>query len=1843
MAKPSAIEEQLEQWKIVRDEDHGEVKHRVLPVVQKFPKSLKELALAVFGLNENAEDLDDDDDDDDEDETEAQREAKLKKKREQLRKFDELTVGDRKKVFAAVAPGLADSIEAAWQLQKTMPYQSGRAFRAANFPEATIDARVQWLNTLARSTASYKVETLNLVWLARWAKHAFTWNSDVVVPLLAAAMNGKGREGDEVFDVLYKTVTREDPVGIMSDHVIQSLLLSNRQAGWEIMEKTLLAAQRQEGLRQSILQNADMAHPEAFRRMLRLIIDKDLIRFSSVARCVNIWLGLLWDSISAKVLSQNVESLLHLLENTADRKKALAGDDAEQIYRALCASAMDDAVSTIPLAAKLLKHSKEEVRFVAVWILTLISLELSEKAKTPAIDDPSLHVALLAAIKTQGISLGDLQPSFDVDDVYEKDAFERLERLYNRLPEKPQKLAALVWPWTERKIERSMIAGCLLSALGDRPPTRILPYMKGLHSWHQTSIVERLAKQKKWDTLTRTAMLELAGHTSSDVREAVQKALEKQTLKPEDLEVLESYLTRTGADLRNGVIGLLLKSEDRLAMASSVRLLSKSDRNQRLAGLELLRLMSEADRLRKQCQASAAEYRAGRNTLVKEEETQLAAIESSDRVALSLDNGLGLMNPAGRSKVFTPKKKNVLTISKAAIACLKSLDDLIHTHRTTIVTIKRWRSTEDVPLGQLSSYNFPSLDPKKSVEKQCSKFPLFSVWKEWADKRGASLRDKDGLELLRAEIASELFDDWKFREVADFCKKADRKKVAIAILGEVEVPKLRYLDVIQGVLEFMAQLDIPSGYVDFLLDCAENTFAHVPESLMQELVNKKPKKNRWERDEDWRTHNVFELWPDLLNSHIARRKPKLTAEQTRRVWELQRFHDEPCPGASRHRLSLETISEACRNKLATHDDLVDCLLGKRNDEYDSFDELSRFTGRTLSKEAQATLNQTPGLKELITQAQQVILESELVRGEAPTVTTKPALALRSLEGTSTLFRVMSALNKGKLKVERSWRSEGDGRNATLTHLMKITHPAASDTAADFAKFVKAAIAEGYCSEERLLELTFLAPQWSKFVGETLGWDGFSEGLYWFLAHMNSWYSDATQAAASAEGLANDEDNDDELDDDNDDELDDDDDDEEDDDDESETNEDSIPKPRKLSAWERLVLERTPLTAEERSEGAVDVAWFHRTWKSLGEKRWQRMAEAAKFAANSAQANKAQFLADVLLGKKPRQELVDGIQKKFRKEYVRLLGLLPLETGAKRDMDILERYKVLQGYKKYARGLSGLTKPSAMRAMEIGMNNLARIAGFPDPLRMEWALEAESIRDLAKGPVSVTKEGITVTLSLDEFAKAQISVMKGDKPLKSIPGPVKKKHAAIAELADRATELKRKTGRIKQSLEAAMCRGDQIAAAELVQLFEHAILAPQLAKLVLVGDGIMGYPDKGGKALRGHDGKLEPIKKGEQLRIAHPCDLFERGDWDKWQQECFRAERVQPFKQVFRELYVVTKQEKKDCTASSRFAGHQVGPKQAMALWNGRGWNTEDGVCRIFHDLSLIADVSFQDDYGTAAEVEGLTMNQVSFRKRDDYRPLKLTEVPSMVFSEIMRDVDLVVSVAHRGEVDPEASASTVEMRTALVRETCQLLKLTNVKIKAHHAIIDGYYGEYSLHLGSGGVQRIPGGALAILPVHAQHRGRLFLPFADDDPRTAEIIAKVLLLARDEEIMDPTILDQLGAPVGKRKVLKLDEPASPKAADAQGAGTKGAKASKPASGTLAPVAGAAYGKRYFEFSDGNSNKFWEVELNGVSVTTRWGRIGSSGQSTTKEFADIEKAQSEYDKLVGEKVRKGYIES
>ena len=56
---------------------------------------------------------------------------------------------------------------------------------------------------------------------------------------------------------------------------------------------------------------------------------------------------------------------------------------------------------------------------------------------------------------------------------------------------------------------------------------------------------------------------------------------------------------------------------------------------------------------------------------------------------------------------------------------------------------------------------------------------------------------------------------------------------------------------------------------------------------------------------------------------------------------------------------------------------------------------------------------------------------------------------------------------------------------------------------------------------------------------------------------------------------------------------------------------------------------------------------------------------------------------------------------------------------------------------------------------------------------------------------------------------------------------------------------------------------------------------------------------------------------------------------------------------------------------------------------------------------------------------------------------------------------------------------------------------------------------------------------------------------------------------------------------------------------------------------------------YEFSEGTSNKFWEIALADASFTTTFGKIGANGQTTIKKFGSAAEAKKEHDKLVAEK--------
>jgi hypothetical protein len=1576
---------------------------------------------------------------------------------------------DRQRLFSILFPKLAGHLEAAWQLCRKLPYEvdyERKGFRAPNDALICKEAQMSMLCDFINELSGYDPD---IAWVAAWAPHLSGGYSEGQLGLLlGAAIDAGGPEGEQVFEILRESATNEHEIGGMGRHITRALLVASRPEGWEFVEKLLLAAQRQEGLRQVILESIDEAHPEAFRRMLRLILEHNLLRFSATVRAIDVWFGLRWDALTPAVLKKTVELTLRFLEDRQAREQALEKETGDPLYLALWATAFEDAETAIEPARRLLKDKSVERRYVAVHFLAQLGLAAGKAVLVDALDDEDLRIAVTAL---ENGPEGEGAP----------DLWDRIVALLNRMPAKKQEGEALVWPWATVRLDRKEVAGKLDDYRGKRPATALLPFINDLESWDRGHLVESLARLKKWDAPIRDTLFALVGDRDSWVRDKALHALKKCAVTEADAQRVEALLVRKGTEMRQGILTLLRKQPISQVLVSADRLLVSKKAPQRQAGLELLRVLVEKKKAVAECRQRAEAYRAAHPSPGEEEELHLEAILDIHRERPSLKNALGLMDPTALSKPIEPVPRKVILNSAAAMACLQALDQLVHKHRETPIKLAGWRGDEEEILGNVT-WGFPDPDPTCPIDEDIQKrLPLFEIWKEWYENRPKKLKDADGLEMLRASVWWVVDPAERKREVKRFGKHWSAW-LDLESNGQATV-KLKHPQIVASLVQWFLRMDPPAGVVDFLLDALETAFAHVPAELRSRVVDIED----WmKRDRDWRCNSPVMRWFIEIENYRELVPDAWTDKQRLRLWQLFHWRDQPAPGVARMRPEMEHLIAGFKGGQANEADLVDHLLGPGQDDFEGLRELTRLTSHSLKD--------CPALVPIVERIRERILEIELKRGELPTAATAPAKAICSLTGIPTLLRLLAALGK-KSFARSTW---GEGRVETLTQLIEFTFPGNDETPEAFASAVK----QARIPNDRLLQLAFLAPSWLEYIEQAIGWPGLKEGVWWFLAHIPGGNPGVHLQGEEEEDFADFDD--------------------EDFDDEDEVREKQV---RPLNPWEKIIRERTPLTEEQRQAGAVDPSWFHRVYAPLGKKRWEELAEAAKYGCSGAGHKKAIRLSDVLLGRVKKSELVSEIRDRNLKESVRLLGLLPLPEGDKREHELLSRYKVLIEYRRYARSLGPLSREEAVRTATIGMENLALTAGYADPIRLEWAMEAKQIADLAEGPISVTAEGVTVTLSISTDAQPELTVQRGEKPLKSIPSAVRK-NPKVATLVERRTDLKRQASRVKQSLEAMMICGDHFSGHELRQLFEHPLLRPLLERLVILGEGIRGYPIAGGQALEDCQGKREPVKRDERLRLAHPHDLFSSGDWDRWQHQCFTSEKVQPFKQVFRELYVLTQQEKTDGTVSHRYAGQQVQPRQAMALWGSRGWSVSDEVMKTFHDEGLIAEVTFRHHGWTPAQVEGLTIEDISFRKVGEYQPIRLDKVPPRLFSEVMRDGDLVVSVAHVGGVDPEASASTVQLREALLRETCALLNINNYKVQKSHVLITGKLGKYSIHLGSGVVHRMPGGHVCVVPVHAQHRGRLFLPFADDDPRTAEILSKVLLFARDNEIQDPTILEQI---------------------------------------------------------------------------------------------------------------------
>jgi hypothetical protein len=1552
----------------------------------------------------------------------------------------------RNKLIRSLLPNFADAAEQAWSTLARRPYQDEGTRKPFRAPAGSEELDVRRGSWLLEQSAKFGDLDRDIVWLAKWAAHISSYGEATEIGwLLAGALDRGDATSDEVFEILKDSASGEHEIGAMGRHVTQAMMSCGREDAWEFNEKLLLAAQRQEGLRQTILESIDESHPEAFRRMLRLILEHDLARFSSVVRAFDTWFGFMWDGSSGIKVNEVLEKVLRCFDDDAQRDRALAGDDPETAYLALWTLAFEDVESAVAPAARLLEHESAEMRFVAMHLLAQTQWTTAVAHAQRMLADDDLRVAARAFL-----CVAETEPSHET--------FAALEPLLGRFRRKTVKLPSIVWPWWEMKIERTEIADQLIRHGKGMPQSRLMPYVNDLDSWDRAGFVREAAGLDRWaqgDAMRKPKVLtggtyELAvaliGDASPDARKAAFASLASTEVQAAERDHLVELLRRKASDLRSGVLARLSRLDDDELLATAATLMRNKDAMRRLAGLELVRDAVEKDRCTEQARALARDVFAQREP-TDGERAHLDTILGDRTEVASRDDCLGLIDGGARMQWQRPSAKAPTDPTKAARAALESLAQLVLDHGDTEIVDLFGDRTTLLDAGRSIG------DPgnRELAEQREGKLPLVDVWQQWQRGRGTELRDQDGLELVRAWVADDASKIWggpTTRKLAGSEAWSSGRQLLSCLLEWAifwQRPEGAFAHFVDGIAHELGRLT--RGQLRTLADQGHHRVWNSEKPHDRIVDRASHLQQRYRRLQD--------LLPSQVDEATARR-----AYATLRWFQLET--------GSRSRLGPNLREFRAAADAGLFDDptaeLTQLLIGPTADR----DLLSQCTGHKPCKEFadHSTFATT------IQRIRERLVEVETRRGDRTTAASALTIGLRHTGGLDTLGAAMKALGSTKFARSYSWWGDEPSRKDTLSHLVINSIPRPEDT---HDAFVEWADASGI-KQARLVELATYAPQWAPHVNAVLGWDGLENGVWWIHAH---------------------------------------------------TKDDSWNGKELKEQWTAQVSERTPLSASDLTEGAVDVAWFHDAYGRLGAERWQALDKAAKYASSSGGHKRAQLFADAMRGTTTHDELLARIDEKRHQDSVRALGLLPLATGKGRDADLLARYRALQEFRRQSRKFGSQRQQSEGRATAIGLENLARTAGFKDPLRLQWAMEMDAIADLRDGPVVVTKGDTVLTLSIDEQGKPDLAVHKGERKLKSVPARLNK-DADVVELKARLKELRRQASRVQGALEESMCRGDAFEADELRQLLQHPILAPSLRRLVFLGDDIAGYLEKDGRVLVDHAGTTEPIRKTETLRLAHPHDLLDRGDWASWQRDCYRRERIQPFKQVFRETYPLTAAERDEGKRSKRYAGHQVGPRRALALLGKRGWvaQPEEGVSRTFHAEGVTARLTFQEAFYSPADIEGLTLEDVVFTRKGEHDPLQLVDVPPRVFSEAMRDMDLVVSVAHEGGVDPEASASTVEMRANLMRETCRLLDIDNVEVLDHHALIKGSLADYSLHLGSA-VASVRGGlSLAIVAVHSQHRGRLFLPFADDDPRTAEVLSKMLLLARDRELKDPGILEQI---------------------------------------------------------------------------------------------------------------------
>ena len=494
----------------------------------------------------------------------------------------------------------------------------------------------------------------------------------------------------------------------------------------------------------------------------------------------------------------------------------------------------------------------------------------------------------------------------------------------------------------------------------------------------------------------------------------------------------------------------------------------------------------------------------------------------------------------------------------------------------------------------------------------------------------------------------------------------------------------------------------------------------------------------------------------------------------------------------------------------------------------------------------------------------------------------------------------------------------------------------------------------------------------------------------------------------------------------------------------------------------------------------------------------------------------------------------------------------------------------------SKGLDGIGQLSRLKLRIKQASTQAQIDKYLQAAATEQGVSVGEIEDMAVDDAGF--ENGQRHFSFDEF-KASLIVAgvgkveqhwyKPDGSLqKSVPAVVKDKHAIkLKKLKETAKQAEQTITAQRDRIDRMFREGRQMTWAAFEKYYlEHGLMS-YLAKRLIWN---FTTTSKTASAIWMNEywvsakNEIVAIDKTAHISLWHPVHAT-IAEIKEWRDFFVFHELQQPLKQAFREVYLLTDAEINTRSYSNRMAAHLLRQHQFNSLAKARGWRYslmgafDNGIENDKASL-LIPSAGIRAEYwigevnaDNAMNDTGIwtyvTTDQVRFINTETSQTIDLIDVPALVFSEVMRDVDLFVGVASVGN-DPTWAdtgglpptyrdfwtsysfgelSEIAKSRKEILASLLPRLKIRDIAvIRDKFLVVNGTLRTYKIHIGSTNILMEPNDQyLCIVPDRSakDHTSNVFLPFEGDNGLSI-ILSKAFLLAEDDKITDTTITSQI---------------------------------------------------------------------------------------------------------------------